>query len=1080
MESGIDSPEFYALSPMQEGMLFNSLIASHSGVDIEQIVFVLRERLRADCFQEAWDLAVMRHAVLRTSFRFDASGRPVQEVHRVITMRITQEDWSWCSPPQVRTNLQAYLRDDRRQGFDPEHPPLLRVRLFSVSESEYYAVWTFHHIILDGRSLPILIREIFGFYEELCGGTTFSPEDPHRYRTFIDWIGSRDHAAGEPFWREYLRGFSAPTQLPRESVLPAGPAADDALHEIETALSADVTRALCALAEREGVTPNTFVQGAWAVLLGRYSGTDDVVFGATRACRHSTVPGADGMVGNFINTLPVRAKIPPDMQLLPWLKDLRASQSPVRDLEHTPLVLVQQWSEVPAGQALFRSIVIFENRRLNSFLRSQEGRWLNREFHVFGKTNYPLTLAAYLEEQLALRIFYDHHQFAEETILRMGGHLSTLLEEIVSDPCRRLSGYSMLTAAERKTLLAEWNRTAAPYPRDRCLHELIDEQAGRTPDAVAVEFEGTSLSYRELALRSNMLSRKLASLGVGPEVLVGACMEHSLEMVVGIIAVLKAGGAYVPLNPLDPEERLAYVLSETAMPVLLTQKGLVSRLPPGTATVLCLDESFPLHAAGGQSSPPLSGVTPENAAYVIYTSGSTGTPKGVVVTHRGVVNYVSWAARAYGISPGEASPVHSSLTFDLTVTSLFVPLVAGGKVLLLREETGLRTLNAALQHIGKFGLVKITPAHLDLLSVQIPRDAMAGCTRTFVVGGEELREGSIAPWQAAAPETSIVNEYGPTEATVGCCAYSIPPGWRGSGSVPIGRPIANTQLYILDPWLNPVPALVPGELYIGGDGVAREYLRRPDLTLERFTENPLAGAPKGRLFRTGDRARYAPDGTIEYLGRVDRQVKIRGYRVEPGEIESVLCLHPGIAEAVVVVREDPPGDRRLIAYFKGTKGSIPGATEILSFLRARLPAYLIPSAFVMLDRVPLTPNGKVDYRALPVPDADAAHQTRAGAPLPGTAAEKAIAKIWCEVLNLKLVGIDDNFFELGGHSLLATRIVSRMRSAWKVEMPFATIFEHPTIAGMASVLEKILTDEVEKMADEHDVSRDVRLPRATE
>ena len=1069
----------YPLSPMQEGMLFNSLVAPDSGVDIDQIVFVLREPLQAAPFREAWEWVLARHAVLRTAFRLDSAGRPFQEVHREVDLPFSHGDWRGCPREELRANLQACLREDRRRGFHPGHAPLLSIRLFTAGDSEHYVIWTFHHALLDGRSIPIVIKEVFGRYESLCGGKTFAPEELPHYRAYIDWMESRDHDRAAPFWREYLKGFAAPTPLVRESSPPPVLSDGAGLQEFETALGGDLTRVLRSLADREGLTPNTFVQGAWALLLGRYSGTDDVVFGATRACRHATIPGSERMVGVFMNTLPVRARIPADMQLLEWLKALRAGQEAVRDVEHTPLVLVQRWSEVHAGEPLFRSIVVFDNRRLNSYLRSEGGSWLNRAFETYALTNYPLTLSAYLEDRLVLRLIYDHHQFAGETIARMGGHLSALLGNMVSDPHRPLSAYPLLTADERETILVGWNATRGAYPRDRCLHDLIAEQAAKTPRAVAVEFEGTRLSYGELELRSNALSMKLASLGVGPEVLVGVCMEHSLEMVVGVLGVLKAGGAYVPMNPADPAERLDFVKRETGMRVILTQRNLVSRIPSGEAAILCLDDPPPPSPPGTENSRPSSGAGPENPAYVIYTSGSTGTPKGVVVLHRGVVNYVSWAARAYGFSPGEVTPVHSSLSFDLTVTGLFVPLVTGGKVLLLREEPGLRTLSAPLQVGGNIGIVKITPAHLEILSALIPSGAMAGRARMFVVGGEELRSGSIAPWQASAPDTTIVNEYGPTEATVGCCTFSVPPGWHGAGTVPIGRPIANTQLYILDPWMNPVPALVPGELYIGGDGVAREYLRRPDLTSERFIENPLEGAPKGRLFRTGDRARYAQDGSIEYLGRLDRQAKIRGYRIEPGEVEAVLCRHPGIAEAVVVVREDTPGDRRLVAYYRGANGSSPAAPDIVSFLNARLPAYMVPSSFVVLDRIPLTSNGKVDYRALPSPDPDAARRMTGGPRVPSTPAEKALAQIWCEVLNLRSIGVDDNFFELGGHSLLATRIVSRVRNTWMVEMPFASIFEHPTVGGMATVLERILTAELENTSGDPDASTDGHVSSAT-
>jgi amino acid adenylation domain-containing protein len=596
--------------------------------------------------------------------------------------------------------------------------------------------------------------------------------------------------------------------------------------------------------------------------------------------------------------------------------------------------------------------------------------------------------------------------------------------------------------------------TRPPATEPRCVHRWIEARAARAPDTVALICSGESLTYGELNARANRLARRLRALFVGPEVLVGICITRSLDMVAALLAVLKAGGAYVPLDPAYPPGRLAFMLKDASVPVLLTQSDLLGHLPAASAKVIALDVDRDWIEEADDGDLP-GGAGLDNLAYVIYTSGSTGRPKGAMIHHRGLANYLAWATRAYAVHQGEGAPVHSSVAFDLTVTSLWAPLVAGRGVDLLDEDLGVEQLTAAFRDPRNYSLVKITPAHLRALGDQLGPAAAPGRTRAFVIGGEQLTAEHVAFWREHAPETSLINEYGPTETVVGCCVYRVPRDSSTSGPIPIGRPIANMRLYVMDRWLEPVAVGVTGELYIGGPGVARGYLRRPGLTAERFVPDPFGLEPGGRLYRTGDLARWRSDGNLEYLGRADRQVKIRGFRIEPAEIEEAVLRHEAVREAVVMAREDSADDRRLLAYLTIVPGrTAPADSELRRFLRDLVPEPMIPSAFVVLETLPLSPNGKVDQAALPAPEAD---RSRADAAWIGPRGpiEEEVASVWGAVLGEERIGAHENFFDLGGHSLLATQVVSRLRDVLDVEIPLRALFDAPTVAGLAERIEAI-------------------------
>lgn len=636
--------------------------------------------------------------------------------------------------------------------------------------------------------------------------------------------------------------------------------------------------------------------------------------------------------------------------------------------------------------------------------------------------------------------------FEDDGARRIAEQLQVLMEGIGADASAPVGEIPILAVREREQLLNEWNATATDYPRNATVHQLFEAQAARTPDAPALTFGEMHMTFAEMDRDAEEWAGRLRARGVGRDVLVGLRTTRSPDMVVGMLAILKAGGAYLPLDVSYPAERTRFMLEDAGVTVVLTQTALRADLPDGVATVLCIDA-----ATDGESGLPAAapGADAESLAYVIYTSGSTGTPKGVLVRHRGVVNYLSWCIGTYEAGEGAGSPVHSSAAFDLTVTSLFAPLIAGRPVHLLDEALGVEALATALRERDDHTLVKITPSHLDLLRHQLPAHEAAGRTRAFVIGGESLAGGSLTFWQQHAPATRLINEYGPTETVVGCCVFEVPPEAEFTAAVPIGRPIANTRLYVLDSRGQLLPVGAPGELYIGGDGVARGYLNRPELTAERFVADPFSPDASSRLYRTGDRVRYRPDGNLEFLGRLDGQVKVRGYRIELGEIEATLASHAGVDEASATVWQTAAGDQRLVAYYTAEHGRELGHEELRGWLARTLPDYMIPSAFELLVQLPLTPNGKIDRAALPAPSGRAGRTRELVAPRSDM--ERELVRIWEEVLRVP-VGITDDFFELGGHSLLAVRMIQRVREDIGRSPPLAVLLTRPTVEHVAAAL----------------------------
>ncbi|AVH69210.1 non-ribosomal peptide synthetase [Nostoc sp. 'Lobaria pulmonaria (5183) cyanobiont'] len=1033
---------FYPLSPMQQGILYHSLAAPKSGNYFEQFSWTLQGKLNIPAFHRAWHYVVERHSILRTCFVWEGLKEPVQVVHGQVTLPWQEYNWQHLSPDEQQQKLEVFLESDRSGGFELTQPPLMRFTLVQLSDTSYNFIWSHHHLLLDGWSVALIFKEVLACYKAFSNGEDVYLEPIRSYRDYIVWLQQQNLSEAETFWQQALKGFTAPTQLwtdqkARKSLTP-----EDDYTQQKIQLSAVTTAALQSVAQQHQLTLNTLVQGAWALLLSRYSGQEDVVFGAVGSGRPATLAKAESMVGLFINTLPIRVKISSEEFLLPWLQKIQTQLVEARQYEYSPLVKVQGWSEVPKGLALFDNIVVFENYPVDASVQQRDVNFKIEDFSSFERTNYPITLTVIPGEKLSLQIACDDSD-RFDTITRILGHLQTLLEGMVTNPQQRLSELPLLTEVEQHQLLHEWNNTQTEYPQDRCIHELFEAQVERTPDVIAVVFEDQQLTYGELNQRANQLAHYLRSLGVKPEVLVGICVERSLYMIIGLLAILKAGGAYIPLDPSYPKERLEFILEDTQAPVLLTQASLVAALPQQNAQVVCLDINWHLIAQQRQDN-LFCQLTTDNLAYTIYTSGSTGKPKGVQIPHIALSNFFFAMQQSPGITKEDTLLAVTTYSFDIAALELFLPIIVGSRLVITsREVTWDGTQLSAMLTDSQATVMQATPATWQLLLAA----GWDGNYQLKILCGGEALPGHLAN-QLRQRCHSLWNMYGPTETTIWSAASLVE---TVNNTVLISHPIANTQLYILDQYHQLVPVGIPGELHIGGEGLARGYFHRPDLTAEKFIPHPFSEQPSARLYKTGDLARYLPNGDIEYISRIDNQVKIRGFRIETGEIEATLTQYPTIKEAVVVVREDMSGDKQLVAYVVSEQELTLKISELRSFLRDKIPDYMIPAAFVSMKALPLTPNGKVDRQSLPIPD-NLRPQLETTYIKPQNDLETSIAMVWQKTLKIEKVGINDNFFELGGHSLLIVQVHSQLREIFQKDLLILDLFRYPTISSLAEFI----------------------------
>jgi non-ribosomal peptide synthase protein (TIGR01720 family) len=1097
----------YALSPMQQGMLFHSLYDTEESMYVVQFACALSGEVNPEALQQAWQEVVNRHSVLRTFFVWQDLKEPVQIVRQQVSLPWLSLDWRALSPSLHQQQLSEFLAADLARGFDLQLAPLMRLALIRVTDETYHFVWSFHHLLLDGWSTPLVIKEVFTFYEGLNAGRAVKLGAVRPYREYIRWLRGQEMGAAEQFWREMLKGFSAPTTLGIERSPDGREGSESAQEgryvEHQVRLTAEVTGELQRLAREQQVTLNTVVQGAWALLLSRYSGSRDVVFGATVSGRPASLPGVEEMVGLFINTLPVRVEVAGEDGVGGYLRRLQEQQVEVRQYEYSPLVEVQGWSEVPKGMPLFETLIAFENYPVGEALSERGGVLEVGEVTNTERNSYPLALVAIPVRELTLKAVYDSRRYDAKTITRMIEHLGVLLEAIAARPDAPLHQLPLLTDAERRHLLLDWNDTSARFPLSSCIHHLFEAQVRRTPDATAARSADAALTFAQLDARANQLAHFLLDSGIRPHSVVGLLLDHSCETLVAILGVLKAGCAYLPLDPAHPPARMAFALADAQAALIVTTRSGYERLGAGIAAhlpapppadgaaaspphslppTLYLDTDWQRCASLPATAPSLPPLPSSTAAYLIYTSGSTGVPKGVVVEHSSLINYICWAQSVYldhaassdaansdaanndaanndaanndaadSDAPADCA-LYSSLAFDLTVTSIFLPLVSGHTIHLYPQRGAEPSLLEVMAD-NRVHLLKLTPSHLSLIRESDNRHSHIRC---LIVGGEALStELAHAVSHSFDHRVAIYNEYGPTEATVGCMLYRFDPQADRRAWVPIGTPAANTQIYLLDERLEPVAEHVAGELYIGGAGLARGYAGRATLSADRFIPDPFGGRAGGRLYRTGDRARRLADGRVEYLGRNDEQVKYHGYRVELNELRVALGAHARVRDAVVVLRRNETNGREgLVGYYVGREAI--GAEELRAHMMERVIAETVPQWYVHLRRLPLTLNGKVNVEALPEPWESEGNGEGVGAGgkegsgEARTEAEAQLVHIWREVLGRERVRIDDNFFELGGDSILSIQIIARANRAGLRLMP-RQLFQHPTVAGLAAV-----------------------------
>lgn len=1021
----------YGLSGLQQGMLFHSLYDKRVGAYIEQFACDLVEP-NIKLFAESWQNVMMRHSILRSAFYYDEFKVPVQCVYREVELPLEIVDYRDIPANEQQAVVDHYEEADRNKGFEFKAPPLMRITLIRVSDNRYRMLWTSHHILFDGWSTQILMEEFLRIYEMLMNGTALPPIEEDRFEEYIRYIEGRDKEQSQLYWRNYLKSVEQNTLLPFIRSSAERTKGLGTYKKVSMHIDARRTALIEGFARRQHITINTIMQGVWAYLLHRYTGNNDVVYGVVVSGRPEGLPGVERRVGMYINTLPLHSRIDREHSISDWLQGIQKDQFASRKHEHTALYEIQRWSGVQGD--MFDTLLVFENYPVSKVIGAKKWALQVENAVMSEQTNYPLTITIGSAEYINIGFNYNTSQIDEAYMQQIISQFEHALMQVVEKGDGTIGDIELLTDAQKQLVTTAFNNTTTGYPDHETIVDLFEHQVHRTPNAVALVFDDQQLTYGELNSRANQLARYLQRKGVNAGTLVPVCVERNPAMIVALIAILKAGAAYIPIDPEYPADRIAFMIDDTSAPIVISSRRARTKLLQRNGVQIIELDTHWIEIEKEPVDNLQTTILPSNLAYVIYTSGSTGKPKGVMIEHHNVHTFICWSREEFAASKFDIVYASTSICFDLSVFEIFFPLSIGKPVRIVENGLNLGLVLGKDPNV----LINTVPVVMEHL---IKEGADLSSVTVINMAGEPI---PMQVHQALDPDKmEIRNLYGPTEDTTYSTVYRL----RKGEPILIGKPISNTFIFITDTKGELVPPGVPGEICIGGDGLARGYLNRDELTAEKFVSNPFS-IRKGRLYKTGDLGRWRPDGNMEYLGRLDAQVKIRGYRIELGEIETALQQSGMVKQNVVLARPDKLGQKRLVAYVVPAESYRKEST--VQYLTGKLPAFMIPALWVELEMLPLTPNGKIDRKALPDPDASELLNNEYLAPR--NELETRLVAIWKELLQTERVGVRDNFFELGGHSLLVLRLLSSIRKELKVEVAVGTFFELVTIEQLANYI----------------------------
>ncbi|MGX5439995.1 amino acid adenylation domain-containing protein [Bacillus thuringiensis] len=1031
--NGFEIEKIYPLANMQQGMLFHALEDQQSGAYFEQIVIDVKGVIDAKLFEESLNDIMKRHEILRTAIEYEITENPRNVILKDRKMDFRYNDIRHQKMDQQKESIKTYSEQDREKGFDFSKDSLIRLELIQTGEETYTIIWSNHHILFDGWGRGVILGELFHIYGNKRAGQHHHLEEPRPYSDYIKWLEEQTKEDGAHYWKHYLEGYQEQAKIPS---FKGDSASGYRNREKVIEFSNELTKKMMELANRNHVTLNTLLQSAWGILLAKYNHTDDVVFGSVVSGRDAKVAGIEKMVGLFINAIPTRIRMEGQQSFRDILKEVQEQAIESQAYNYMNLSDIQSLSELKRD--LIDHVMIFENYALDERMLEQEESEIGFVFKdIKGneQTNYGFTIVAVPGEQFVLKLAYDENLYSEELIQNIINHLTSVMEQVVQDENQKVSQLEILSEKEKYILLNEFNKTKTEYPKDKTIYQLFEEQVERTPDQVAVVFEERQLTYRELNEKSNQVARLLWDKGVQPDKIVGIMVDHSLEMIIGIMGILKSGAAYLPIDPEYPEERIKYMVEDSNTKLVLTQTHLFEKLH--FANNECLTKiTMDNETINNQERTNIEGRNNgDDLAYIIYTSGSTGLPKGVLVEHRSLVNLCHWYVDFHEIKESDQITSYLKISFDASIGEIFPCLITGATLHVLNTDIRL-DMDKLNKYMNSKGITVATlPCKVSEQFVLQENHSL----RMLVSGGEKLKVNRDTRYQ-------LVNAYGPTENTVVTTSFLVD---KNGDNIPIGKPMYNTKIYIVNKQDQICPVGVAGELCVSGEGLARGYLNNPTLTAEKFVESPFVSGEK--MYRTGDLARWMPDGNIEFIGRIDHQVKIRGYRIELGEIENHLLKHEGVKESVVIAREDNNHQQYLCAYFiSETLKEESIIKEIRQLLAKELPEYMVPAFFVRLDKLPLTINGKVDRKALPEPDGSALVRVEYEAPR--NFVEESIISIWEEILGIKSIGISHDFFEIGGNSLKLMSAVTVINKIFNTDLSIHTFFENPSVKQLAKCI----------------------------